>query len=142
MVVSSLPSSQTSTTLTHFNQQNAFLNFPILSPHLTDPLPSLLVSNPYQGLPPSSWQAKPRRSVYVYTSSRISADTWLICHLTCLPDPRCCQSPACFNILARLPLNQLAKEYVAMQKEPPPFIWAVPDEKNILTCTSFFNILS
>ena len=21
-----------------------------------------------------------------------------------------------------------------MQKEPPPFIWAAPDEKNILTC--------
>jgi hypothetical protein len=21
-----------------------------------------------------------------------------------------------------------------MQKEPPPFVWAVPDEKNILTC--------
>jgi ubiquitin-conjugating enzyme E2 J2 len=29
--------------------------------------------------------------------------------------------------------KRLAKEYVAMQKEPPPFIWAVPDEKNILT---------
>jgi hypothetical protein len=29
---------------------------------------------------------------------------------------------------------QLTKEYVAMQKEPPPFVWAVPDEKNILTC--------
>lgn len=21
-----------------------------------------------------------------------------------------------------------------MQREPPPFVWAVPDEKNILTC--------
>jgi hypothetical protein len=21
-----------------------------------------------------------------------------------------------------------------MQKEPPPFVWAVPDEKDILTC--------
>jgi len=21
-----------------------------------------------------------------------------------------------------------------MQKEPPPFVWAAPDEKNILTC--------
>ena len=21
-----------------------------------------------------------------------------------------------------------------MQKEPPPFVWAIPDEKNILTC--------
>lgn len=23
-----------------------------------------------------------------------------------------------------------------MQREPPPFVWAVPDEKNILTCES------
>lgn len=22
-----------------------------------------------------------------------------------------------------------------MQKEPPPFVWAVPDEKDILICT-------
>ncbi|KAH8103916.1 UBC-like protein [Cristinia sonorae] len=29
--------------------------------------------------------------------------------------------------------KRLNKEYVAMQKEPPPFVWAVPDEKNILT---------
>ncbi|KAL0581796.1 Ubiquitin-conjugating enzyme E2 6 [Marasmius crinis-equi] len=29
--------------------------------------------------------------------------------------------------------KRLTKEYVAMQREPPPFIWAVPDEKNILT---------
>ncbi|KAI0080223.1 UBC-like protein [Panus rudis PR-1116 ss-1] len=29
--------------------------------------------------------------------------------------------------------KRLHKEYVAMQREPPPFIWAVPDEKNILT---------
>jgi ubiquitin-conjugating enzyme E2 J2 len=29
--------------------------------------------------------------------------------------------------------KRLSKEYVAMQKEPPPFIWAAPDEKNILT---------
>ncbi|KAF8906120.1 UBC-like protein [Mucidula mucida] len=29
--------------------------------------------------------------------------------------------------------KRLNKEYVTMQKEPPPFIWAVPDEKNILT---------
>ncbi|KAK0235482.1 hypothetical protein EDD85DRAFT_955036 [Armillaria nabsnona] len=27
----------------------------------------------------------------------------------------------------------LSKEYVTMQREPPPFVWAVPDEKNILT---------
>jgi len=29
--------------------------------------------------------------------------------------------------------KRLSKEYAAMQKEPPPFIWAAPDEKNILT---------
>ncbi|TFK51958.1 UBC-like protein [Heliocybe sulcata] len=29
--------------------------------------------------------------------------------------------------------KRLTKEYVNMQKEPPPFVWAVPDEKNILT---------
>ncbi|KAF8842332.1 ubiquitin-conjugating enzyme E2 6 [Paxillus ammoniavirescens] len=29
--------------------------------------------------------------------------------------------------------KRLNKEYITMQKEPPPFIWAVPDEKNILT---------
>ncbi|EGO20551.1 hypothetical protein SERLADRAFT_351869 [Serpula lacrymans var. lacrymans S7.9] len=29
--------------------------------------------------------------------------------------------------------KRLTKEYVSMQKEPPPFVWAVPDEKNILT---------
>lgn len=29
---------------------------------------------------------------------------------------------------------QLTKEYVAMQRDPPPFIWAAPDEKNILNC--------
>ncbi|KAF5316142.1 hypothetical protein D9619_006633 [Psilocybe cf. subviscida] len=28
--------------------------------------------------------------------------------------------------------KRLSKEYVAMQKEPPPFVWAAPDEKNIL----------
>jgi ubiquitin-conjugating enzyme E2 J2 len=28
--------------------------------------------------------------------------------------------------------KRLSKEYVSMQKEPPPFIWAAPDEKNIL----------
>lgn len=31
-------------------------------------------------------------------------------------------------------LPQLTKEYVTMQKEPPPFVWAAPDEKNILNC--------
>ena len=30
--------------------------------------------------------------------------------------------------------TQLSKEYVAMQKEPPPFVWAAPDEKDILIC--------
>ncbi|KAF7430662.1 Ubiquitin-conjugating enzyme E2 6 [Pleurotus ostreatus] len=29
--------------------------------------------------------------------------------------------------------KRLTKEYLAMQKESPPFVWAVPDEKNILT---------
>ncbi|KIK55277.1 hypothetical protein GYMLUDRAFT_48000 [Collybiopsis luxurians FD-317 M1] len=29
--------------------------------------------------------------------------------------------------------KRLNKEFVAMQRDPPPFIWAVPDEKNILT---------
>ncbi|EKM82201.1 hypothetical protein AGABI1DRAFT_112285 [Agaricus bisporus var. burnettii JB137-S8] len=29
--------------------------------------------------------------------------------------------------------RRLSKEYVTMQREPPPFVWAVPDEKNILT---------
>ncbi|GLB43338.1 putative UBC-like protein [Lyophyllum shimeji] len=29
--------------------------------------------------------------------------------------------------------KRLTKEYIAMQREPPPFVWAVPDEKNILT---------
>ncbi|KAK0457396.1 UBC-like protein [Desarmillaria tabescens] len=29
--------------------------------------------------------------------------------------------------------KRLSKEYVTMQREPPPFVWAVPDEKNILT---------
>ncbi|KAF9779216.1 UBC-like protein [Thelephora terrestris] len=28
--------------------------------------------------------------------------------------------------------KRLAKEYILMQREPPPFIWAAPDEKNIL----------
>jgi len=29
--------------------------------------------------------------------------------------------------------KRLAKEFVGMQKEPPPFVWAAPDEKDILT---------
>ncbi|KAI0630740.1 UBC-like protein [Trametes polyzona] len=29
--------------------------------------------------------------------------------------------------------KRLSKEYIAMQREPPPFVWAAPDEKNILT---------
>jgi len=28
--------------------------------------------------------------------------------------------------------KRLTKEYVGMQKEPPPFVWAAPDERNIL----------
>ncbi len=39
----------------------------------------------------------------------------------------------------RLPsLLQLSKEYVTMQREPPPFVWAVPGKKNISTCEHFF----
>ena len=26
-----------------------------------------------------------------------------------------------------------------MQKEPPPFVWAAPDEKDILTCAFTFS---
>jgi hypothetical protein len=26
-----------------------------------------------------------------------------------------------------------------MRKEPPPFVWAAPDEKDILTCASSFS---
>ncbi|KAG8927119.1 Ubiquitin-conjugating enzyme E2 6 [Tulasnella sp. 418] len=29
--------------------------------------------------------------------------------------------------------KRLSKEYMNMQKSPPPFVWAAPDEKNILT---------
>ncbi|KAJ7811234.1 UBC-like protein [Mycena olivaceomarginata] len=29
--------------------------------------------------------------------------------------------------------KRLTKEYVTMRREPPPFVWAAPDEKNILT---------
>ncbi|KAJ6471877.1 UBC-like protein [Mycena sanguinolenta] len=29
--------------------------------------------------------------------------------------------------------KRLSKEYVTMQREPPPFVWAAPEEKNILT---------
>lgn len=29
--------------------------------------------------------------------------------------------------------KRLSKEYATMQKEPPPFVWATPDEKNVLT---------
>lgn len=29
-----------------------------------------------------------------------------------------------------------------MQKEPPPFVWAAPDEKDILTCAlSIFHVM-
>ncbi|PBK71157.1 UBC-like protein [Armillaria solidipes] len=34
--------------------------------------------------------------------------------------------------------KRLSKEYVTMQREPPPFVWAVPDKKNISTCEHFF----
>ncbi|KAH7094010.1 UBC-like protein [Auriculariales sp. MPI-PUGE-AT-0066] len=29
--------------------------------------------------------------------------------------------------------KRLAKEFAAMQRDPPPFVWAAPDEKDILT---------
>ncbi|KAK7467561.1 Ubiquitin-conjugating enzyme E2 6 [Stygiomarasmius scandens] len=29
-------------------------------------------------------------------------------------------------------LKRLTKEYAGMQKDPPPFIWAAPDERDIL----------
>ncbi|TFY80585.1 hypothetical protein EWM64_g3428 [Hericium alpestre] len=35
--------------------------------------------------------------------------------------------------------KRLSKEYVAMQKEPPPFVWAAPDEKDILTCIKMYT---
>jgi len=44
-------------------------------------------------------------------------------------------SPGHFPRLVLIIAPQLTKEYVAMQREPPPFIWAAPDEKNILNCT-------
>jgi ubiquitin-protein ligase len=38
--------------------------------------------------------------------------------------------------------KRLQKEYLAMQKAPPPFIWAVPEEKNILDCECSHHPLS
>ncbi|KAH0836491.1 hypothetical protein J3R83DRAFT_8125 [Lanmaoa asiatica] len=69
------------------------------------------------------------------------------------PHPRSplSQFPSPFSTMAsKAAQKRLTKEYISMQKEPPPFVWAVPDEKNILTCqygitlscaifTSFFN---
>jgi hypothetical protein len=51
-------------------------------------------------------------------------------------------TPPHFSVTAIPPsrLLQLSKEYIAMQKEPPPFVWAVPDEKNILTCAFVSDI--
>ena len=37
-----------------------------------------------------------------------------------------------------LHILKLTKEFVVMQREPPPFVWACPDEKNILTCKHRF----
>lgn len=31
-------------------------------------------------------------------------------------------------------LTDRLQEYLAMQRAPPPFIWACPEEKNILDC--------
>jgi hypothetical protein len=33
---------------------------------------------------------------------------------------------------------QLAKEFVSMQREPPPFVWASPDENDILICKALY----
>lgn len=52
-------------------------------------------------------------------------------------------TPPHFSVTAvppALSAAQLSKEYIAMQKEPPPFVWAVPDEKNILTCAFVSDI--
>jgi hypothetical protein len=40
------------------------------------------------------------------------------------------------------PLATNIQEYLAMQKAPPPFIWAVPEEKNILDCECSHHPLS
>ncbi|CAK5279294.1 unnamed protein product [Mycena citricolor] len=37
------------------------------------------------------------------------------------------------SMASKAAYKRLTKEYVTMQKEPPPFVWAAPDEKNILT---------
>jgi hypothetical protein len=34
---------------------------------------------------------------------------------------------------------QLAKEYMLMEADPPPFVWGRPDEKNILNCELMIN---
>ncbi|EJT52785.1 hypothetical protein A1Q2_04850 [Trichosporon asahii var. asahii CBS 8904] len=36
--------------------------------------------------------------------------------------------------------KRLQKEYMSMQKSPPPFIWAVPEEKNILDSYSGLRV--
>ncbi|KAF7317611.1 hypothetical protein MKEN_00848500 [Mycena kentingensis (nom. inval.)] len=38
----------------------------------------------------------------------------------------------CFRQVSPPTPAQLTKEYATMQKEPPPFVWAAPEEKNIL----------
>ena len=58
------------------------------------------------------WLPRQRTSVYVVTSPAF---------LAFLGHPGSCTA-------------QLSKEYITMQKEPPPFVWAAPDEKNILNC--------
>jgi hypothetical protein len=54
-----------------------------------------------------------------------------------------CVCSAClyFVQFTNLRPPQLSKEYVAMRKEPPPFVWAAPDEKDILICASCFSHL-
>ncbi|KAI0917934.1 hypothetical protein AcW1_006928 [Taiwanofungus camphoratus] len=46
-------------------------------------------------------------------------------HFPCSPPPT--------NMASKAAHKRLNKEYINMQRDPPPFIWAVPDEKNILT---------
>jgi len=43
-----------------------------------------------------------------------------------------CATSSCFAMATKAAHKRLSKEFVAMQREPPPFIWASPDEKNIL----------
>ncbi|CCM02624.1 uncharacterized protein FIBRA_04727 [Fibroporia radiculosa] len=41
--------------------------------------------------------------------------------------------PATTTMASKAAHKRLTKEYMTMQRDPPPFVWAVPEEKNILT---------